>query len=557
MTVNDIFGRDIEYLYYSAKELGGTIRQIACDSGLFQAVDYVKLKIDPSIGEPVLSKEDIEPVEDDGSYTLWTEDGYFLGNGANVGWLCHNYYGNELIKPDLYAVEQAMNTYYAECAIRRTEDPDFHIEEISFDDQEVFDHISELLVQTLPANWLPAFLHGEMPTSYKVLAYQIAYIKYRYDAVYREVWSNCPPYLKTDNPDRAQDKDTLGIAVSEEYCSAAYADAAAVTGNVYHMGFDGKGISEKIKFAGIGNLMNTGLACTKLGLALKDICETHKYQRNNAPKKINISLLGMSPTPFFVNRHHENLTDRKEMMAYEALDLAGKDFKEVIRMSAEMAGLEEVQFIDNPVVPIMKYFERNPKTKPAKNDTALVLYMDETQVMVGVAEEAGGKYYGRYFCDKAAMASFDQNLAEKMFEVVRPKIEALQVVVSQEDKTEFAQQVNAVKKQLSRNHKATVVFDNGWLSISEPFSIEQAEECFYDLLMGCEMLMQDLITDKDDDEVLDYWLPDIKKLYLAGSMTDYKILRDLIKREGIFGGKKELFLCGEPENVLTAGLALL
>ena len=130
MKVNDVFDRDIEYLYNSAKELGGTIREIACDSGLFEAVDYVRIKIDPIISGDILAKENIEPVEDNGSYSLWTEDSNYLGNGANTGWLCHNYYGNELVKPDVFAVEQAMNTYYAECVIRREEDPYFHIEKL-------------------------------------------------------------------------------------------------------------------------------------------------------------------------------------------------------------------------------------------------------------------------------------------------------------------------------------------------------------------------------------------------------------------------------------------
>ena len=50
---------------------------------------------------------------------------------------------------------------------------------------------------------------------------------------------------------------------------------------------------------------------------------------------------------------------------------------------------------------------------------------------------------------------------------------------------------------------------------------------------------------------------DIKKLYLAGPMTDYKILWDMIKKENPFGGEKELILCGELENVVTRGLSLL
>ena len=92
MKVNDVFDRDIEYLYNSAKKLGGTIREIACDSGLFEAVDYVRIKIDQTISGDILTKENIEPVEDNGSYSLWTEDSYYLGNGANTGSLCHNYY---------------------------------------------------------------------------------------------------------------------------------------------------------------------------------------------------------------------------------------------------------------------------------------------------------------------------------------------------------------------------------------------------------------------------------------------------------------------------------
>ena len=68
------------------------------------------------------------------------------------------------------------------------------------------------------------------------------------------------------------------------------------------------------------------------------------------------------------------------------------------------------------------------------------------------------------------------------------------------------------------------------------------------------MLLKELIIDEDGNQK--YWLPDIKKLFLAGPMTDYEILWDIIKQGNAFGGKKELILCGELENVVTVGLTL-
>lgn len=456
MKVNDVFDRDIEYLYNSAKELGGTIREVACESGLFEAVDYVRIKIDPTISGHTLAKDDIELVEDDGSYNLWIENHYFLGNGANVGWLCHNCDGNELVKPDIYAVEQAMNTYYAECIIRRDEDPYFHIEEIDFDDEELFDNISKLIAQALPANWLMGFLHGEMPVSYKILAYQIAYIKYYYPKIYDTVWNECPPYLEMDVPFKEYDNVKMGIT--------------SVLGNM--------------------------------------------------PKLSDIQL------------YHENVDIRKE--------------------------LRNFNLVDNPLVPIMKYYELDPKTKLGPGENALVLYIDEFQVMVGIVTEDDGNYSGTHTSfDKTIVEDFDKHLIDEMYEVVKSKIELLDIPVSEEDKAEFAQQVLRIKKQFRRNKKASVVFNNGWINYTEILSIQVMEKHFESLLNRCELLLQELITDNDDEDMKEYWLPDIKNLYLAGPMTDYKILWDMIKKENPFGGEKELILCGELENVVTRGLSLL
>lgn len=558
MKVNDVFDRDIEYLYNSAKELGGTIREVACDSGFFEAVDYIRIRIDPTIDGHTLTEEDIELVEDNGSYSLWTEDSYYLGDGANAGWLCHNCYGNELVKPDIYAVEQAMNTYYAECIIRRDENPYFHIEEIDFDDEEVFENISKLIAQTLPANWLTGFLHGEMPVSYKVLAYQIAFIKFHYPKIYDTVWNACPPYLEKNVSVDGSRNAKMGITISEEKCCAAYTDSSLVTKNEYNIFSSGQSVTEKVQFQGTGNLMDIGLACSNLGLSIRAICEAHMYNRSTNLTKINACVLGNMPNLSDIRRYHEKVDIEKEMMAYDALDLEDKTWAEVIDMAAEMAEINNFNFIDNPLVPIMKYYELDPKTKLGPGESAIVLYIDEFQVMVGITTERDGNYYGPYSSfDKTIVENFDKHLIDEMYEVVKPKIELFNISVSEEDKAEFAQQALSIKKQFRRNKKASVVFNNGWIDYAEDLSIQVLEKHLKELLGSCELLLQDLITDEDDEDTLEYWLPDIKKLYLAGPMADYKILWDLIKKENPFGGNKELILCGELENVVTRGLTLL
>lgn len=527
MKINEIFDRDIEYLYNSAKELGGTIREIACDSGLFEAVDYVRIKIDPTISGDILTKENIEPVEDNGSYSLWTEDSYYLGNGANTGWLCHNYYGNELVKPDVFAVEQAMNTYYAECVIRREEDPYFRIEEIAFDDEDVYSNISRLIVQTLPANWLTAFLHGEMPVSYKILVYQIVFIKYHFPKIYETVWNACPPYLEMDMPFRETGNVTMGIAVSEEKCCAVFTDSDLTTKNVYNVFTAGQSVSEKVQFEGIGDLEDEDAVCTKLDLTVRTILDAFRVNRVSDIAKLNVCVLGNMPNPSNFKTICENV-----------------DFEQL-----------HCKVMDNPLIPIMKYYERNPKTRLAPGENALVLYIDEFRAMVGIASERNGSYLGIHsFFDKTVVADFDKHLVDEMYEVVKPKIEHLNISVSEEDRVEFAKQVLRIKKQFRRNKKAQVVFNNGWLNCVENLSIRVLEKYFNDLLASCELLLKELIIDEDGNQK--YWLPDIKKLFLAGPMTDYEILWDIIKQGNAFGGKKELILCGELENVVTVGLTL-
>lgn len=558
MKVNNVFDRDIEYLYNSSKELGGTIYRIACESGLFEAVDYIKVRIDPSIDGHPLTMDNIEIVEDDGSYRLWTEGCYFLGDGNNVGYLCHNYYSTELVKPDIFVVEQAMNTYYAECAIRRDIDPYFKIEDIDFDDDNVFKNISQLIAQTLPANWIAEFLHGTMPVSYKILAFQIAYIKYYYPNVFDDVWNSCPPYLEEEAARGLSYNARLGITVSENGSEAIFIMPDNKSRSVYNIYATSKGVSQRNIFSGSGSLMNIGLACTNIGLSFRDIFASYRYCWSTYFSSVKTCVLENLPDITEVRANHESIQNDKERMAYEYLELEDMDWGEALDLVADMAEIRSMRFINNPLIPIMKYFEANPKTKLAAGESAIVLYMDGTNAMSGIVTESNGSYVGEHTkFDRTIIEKFNGQLIDEMYKAVRPKLDALNISVSEEDMEDFKAQLPYVKKQFIRNKKAKVVFNNGWIDYAVDMPISVMEEHYVELICSCEMLLQDIVISQDDEDELNYWLPNIKKLYLAGEMTDNKLLWELLEKEKAFGGKKEIFISGEPGNVVAKGLALL
>ncbi len=99
----------------------------------------------------------------------------------------YEYLENAYVMSDIYAVRQAVRIYFAEQLIRKTINPRFFMERIKETDEEVLSHMETLIPQIFPEHWLSAYKEGTMPVSYQKMVYQSCYIRYYYEAVSRQV----------------------------------------------------------------------------------------------------------------------------------------------------------------------------------------------------------------------------------------------------------------------------------------------------------------------------------------------------------------------------------
>lgn len=182
-----------EYLYRKAHELGGTIYEIAKDSGFLSAYEDRKRF-------PVSEEEDEKELME----------------------------GCQSIKegmPGIYVMWQAIRVYYAENYIRRKENPRFFAERIPAAEEEFLAKKHALIEELLPKHGVIGMDWETMPSSYQKLLEQICYIRYYYEAVYRKVWTG-PFFEEQESYFASQDKDLKkgiqevaeAFGTKREYC---------------------------------------------------------------------------------------------------------------------------------------------------------------------------------------------------------------------------------------------------------------------------------------------------------------------------------------------------
>lgn len=237
--------KQFEQLFHTVEELGGTIYEVARDSGFRSAYEYMLKWTDSEdetenitsddvtlLTECYVYEQDFDEAEriflfskdeeetflrslgtqKDGRFlvpvhalkeleragylclndrtplTAWTSDYTFMGDGWNRALYVETPMEDVYLMPDIYAVQQAVKIYHAECLIRKNRNPRFFAERINEADETLLSNIETLLPTVFPEHWLVGYKEKTMPLSYQKLVYQICYIKYYYEDIYQLVW---------------------------------------------------------------------------------------------------------------------------------------------------------------------------------------------------------------------------------------------------------------------------------------------------------------------------------------------------------------------------------
>jgi hypothetical protein len=488
--------------------------------------------LDPDGPGKCLTEDDIWIREDDGSVRLWTSECSFVGDGENNrGWVCNTDFGQELVKPDRFAVEQALKTYYAERLIRKTKDARFFAERVDFADDDVFNNISRLIVTSLPKNWLMGFMHQNLPVSYRVLAFQISFIRYHYPDIYEQVWSESfDPECLREKPV----KGALGIVLGEE-ASVLLTDDPLL--DVH---------------PGSGALTNAGIACSNIGLLFRGAREAAE------PSRVIATFAGELPD---AGQIAEAMAQRKKeegentcsvaMFSYEQLELEGAGGTDLIQKAAELAFLSDFTWVSDPLLAAAEYYAKDAHSRMEPGEKALVFYLDESGFMTGVVQNCGGQL--SVTCRSGYVRQMMERLDEQLYGEMEALFREIMTLVRKGEEEEILcalrESVPAVRRQFIRNDSAVVAFQSSIISASDRLSVKVFEGFLRELVISCDQVLRGCVPDEE--------AASIKKLYLAGSMTDYPALWKLLEEEGLFGGKKELAITGHLNSVVAEGLALM
>lgn len=498
-------------------------------------------------------------------FTFREEKFEYVGDGWNRALLIKTPVEEVFVMPDVFAVEQAVKTYYAERLIRKTINPRFFIERIEEGNKELMPNMEKLIAEIFPEHWLGAYRSGKIAASYKKMIYQICYIRYFYENIYRQVWSeDYKPYVLTAKfPGAANRTGTLGIALGTEESYAVYAEKNGKVRNIprFLEGEDAE--NSRYCFPGTGDLCNAGIAYSELALTYKLILQNTEIVSDTAVQKVNVIVAGNTPSrsdiTMAIRDRKENADLEKnpkmnlERMADIQLEGRNLDGMDIIREAGNLAGLPDFHAKSRLCMAVARAYNAEEKYRLEEGERALVFYLDNTAFEAGFVEKRDGKLncmahtYSSDYPTKE-MQEADKCLLEKMKGAVCPTLVTLGISVDDEKNRKAFEAVCAdigrVKRQFSRNDTANILFDNGWLSFTEFLAIDDYRECLVPLYKKCTEIIDELQKRQGIDSV--------SKLYLAGNRSEDVSLWEYLEEHY----QKEVCILGDLEQVTALGAAL-
>ena len=548
----------------TAIELGGTVYEIAEESGFLSAVEYMELHFgekavdedqyseditvvtevyvplngmeeltriflyseDASLdaelikegkiedGRLVIEQKEIHKLCDSGfhkisDYKFWKSDVVFAENGFRQGLLVKTRYETVIVMPDFYSVEESLRVVEAEARIRERYDPGFCIEKINYP--------------------------GETG-SYRRLASQISFIRNFYPKVYELVWSKGEIFEEEtkeftfDIPDaiisiNIGEHSSLGVCMTEDGRIRRIPDINCAKDTPDNL---------KYTFDGCGDILNAGVAFSKMALIMKAMYQAAELVLDVNVTKAVITFSGRIPGKEEITKAMlERKSTRLDLLAYEEIKSDHLDGRGLIVKAAGLAKLPETEIAD-PAVSIAAAYEAYARDGMLSlGEIALIYDLGEeyfTASLIQKNQDVRFEKIGeQLICFpklsdmKNAADSFSVTLDQDMREFMLAQgLRAIGITGKREaDRKAFEELTDSiprVKRQFTRNDCAKLIFHNGYLEMTEDYPVERFEKCYRTVYKKTREAMMQLFSETG------FALEDVSKIFLAGAESRYPFL---------------------------------
>lgn len=554
-------------LINTVNELGGTVYDVAVESGFLAAVRYMELHYEEltsvdafPVGDAIIVTEvyvqsedkkeperifvcskdargDVELIKEgeiwDGKliigerrmqelcrqgytmlpvYPLWHNDLTYVGNGFNQALWVTTAFESVFVMPDIHSLEESIRVVAAEDLIKEKYEPGFFIEKIVYPD--------------------------DIDTGYRRLSYQISYIRNLYPDVYELVWSPMEekhePVDFFDLPDAV-----LGISLGEK---VSYAACRMQDGSV-KMVPNMEKLSEtpehlKYKYGGCGDILNAGVAFSKMGLIIKEMYLAAGMQLEVNVTKAFITFSGELPDWETIEQAMEKRENTAlDLLAFEEIAEEHPDGRKLIQIAADLAGIPHFEVVDSAVA-VAKAYEAYSGTNALDlGEIALVYDMNQDffraslvkksdiTTLEVIAERTRQHPEGKSLPDKKE--SFSGKLEKDMKDFMMDSgLRAIGITEEREkDRKAYEKMLSSmpkVRNQLKRNASAKLYFDNGYLTMLEDYPSERFENCYRTVFRKANYCVVELF------EKAELLSKDVSKVFLAGESSAYPFLREWV-----------------------------
>ena len=281
-----------------------------------------------------------------------------------------------LKREDTYALETCLETLQKEQFIRENINPQFQLREDYLDDVvDVWDMLG-LLKEGTAGVFLyeKGYNAQEYPGCYQKLAHQTAYINCYFPEV------NAMMAEAAEVEKECRDIQAMGISLDTEESYGAYCLA---DGRAKMITKDKDTLlvtAPDCVYGGFGNLLNAGVASSKMGLILRKLKWELEQICKHPIEKAVISLPTMVPDRKDIQfsmaergcNQEQYPNGKLEVEIFEELDLQGANGWDIVEKAAQLAGFQEFETIPRALAIGHAYERMSEENVLVENEVALV-----------------------------------------------------------------------------------------------------------------------------------------------------------------------------------------
>ena len=496
-------------------------------------------------------------------FEMWDSSATFVGNGLNHALLVETAWGRVFVMPDIHTVKESIRVYHTENLIREKYDEDFRVERISLKDTKALETLKTVKQDIVGlGNMLE---DDKLPESYWKLYYQIAYLMTYYPKEYAEIWGrkqhgidksvvrNTEAYGTKEYEEKTQEAGTVQekSKVSIGICFKDYASYGVCRMPGGHLAkipnldlpYETP-INLRYSFGGYGNIAKAEeMVIEKMAGVMKAVVSSAQLFYNVEVEKVYATVI-------------VNITGHEEIVEVESIN-----WERLLVEAAKQVGVPEPAYTDY-LTAIMSAYRKKPAVcnmqendvvlvydfgqleliqtllKKTKDNDFVTLGMESLEFPMDVLYEEGEDCYEVY------KNSFQDVYEDEDGELYNPGLREVlwsnidefmldaglrELGIRDRSKADCEAWKNirmsypTILRQLKRNNSAKIVFDNGYLKLTEDYPISKLEKCFLRIFKNHDALIEKLLKDSG------IAMSDISVVLLAGSECEYPFVAEHIK----------------------------